>query len=80
MKKFVIVFLAVLFCVCTVEAKYQKAYYKPSTGKYVNGHYKTTANYSKFDNYSTKGNHNFLTGKKGYKNPYKNPCKKKSYK
>lgn len=47
-----------------------KSYYKPSTGRYVAPHYKTSPNKTKFDNYSTKGNYNPYTGKKGYTNPY----------
>lgn len=48
-----------------------KGYYKPSTGRYVMPHYKSSPNKSKFDNYSTKGNYNPYTGKKGYKSPYR---------
>ncbi|HUX35997.1 MAG TPA: hypothetical protein VMV71_03115 [Candidatus Paceibacterota bacterium] len=47
-----------------------RGYYKPSTGSYVAPHYKTTPNHSRFDNFSTKGNSNPFTGKKGYINPY----------
>jgi len=51
----------------SVEAKttYVKSYYKPSTGKYVGGHYKTSADRTKLNNYSSKGNTNPFTGKKG---------------
>ncbi len=48
-----------------------RGYYKPSTGSYVAPHYKTTPNRSKFDNFSTKGNYNPYTGKKGTVNPFK---------
>ncbi len=48
-----------------------RGYYKPSTGSYVVPHYKTTPNRTKFDNFSTKGNYNPYTGKKGTVNPYK---------
>lgn len=48
-----------------------KSYYKPSTGRYVAPHYKTSPNKTRFDNYSTKGNYNPYTGKKGYTSPYK---------
>ncbi len=48
-----------------------RGYYKPSTGRYVAPHYKTTPNRSKFDNFSTKGNYNPYTGKKGTTNPYR---------
>lgn len=48
-----------------------KSYYKPSTGTYVNSYYKTSSNKTKLDNYSTKGNYNPYTGKKGYVSPYR---------
>jgi len=48
-----------------------RGYLKPSTGRYVAPHYKTTPNRTKFDNFSTKGNYNPHTGKKGTVNPYK---------
>ncbi|KKT22798.1 MAG: SH3 superfamily protein [Parcubacteria group bacterium GW2011_GWB1_43_8b] len=48
-----------------------KSYYKPSTGSYVQSYYKTSPNRSKLDNWSTKGNYNPYTGKKGYVNPYR---------
>jgi transcriptional regulator with XRE-family HTH domain len=46
-------------------------YYKPSTHKYVMPYHKTAPNKTKLDNFSTKGNSNPYTGKKGYVNPYK---------
>ncbi|MDO8430174.1 MAG: hypothetical protein Q7S73_02305 [bacterium] len=48
-----------------------KGYYKPSSGRYVMPSYRTSPNKTKIDNYSTKGNYNPYTGKKGYSNPYK---------
>ena len=48
-----------------------RGYYKPSTGSYVAPNYKTTPNRSKFDNFSTKGNYNPYTGKKGSVNPFR---------
>lgn len=48
-----------------------RGYIKPSTGKYVAPHYKTTPNKTKLDNFSTKGNYNPFTGKKGYTSPFK---------
>lgn len=41
--------------------------YTRSNGTYVAPHYKSTPNRSKLDNYSTKGNSNPYTGKKGTK-------------
>lgn len=56
-----------------VEAKTisVRGYYKPSTGRYVAPSFKTSPNRTKIDNYSTKGNYNPFTGKRGYVNPYK---------
>ncbi len=48
-----------------------KAYYKPSTGSYVMPSYRTPPNKTKLDNYSTKGNYNPYSGKKGTVNPYR---------
>lgn len=45
--------------------------YTTKRGTYVQPYYKSTPNYTKFDNYSTKGNYNPYTGKKGYTSPYK---------
>ena len=44
-----------------------RGYYKPSTGSYIMPYYRTSPNNSKWDNWSTKGNYNPYTGKKGYK-------------
>ena len=77
MRKFVTIFIGVLliagsFAIST-EAKTIKikSYYKPSIGKYINSYYKTSPNKTKLDNWSTKGNSNPFTGKKGYAKPYK---------
>lgn len=48
-----------------------KGYYKPSTGRYISPYYRTNSNSTRFDNWSTKGNYNPYTGKKGYANPIK---------
>jgi len=48
-----------------------RSYYKPSTGRYIMPHYRTSPNSTRWDNYSTKGNYNPYTGKKGYTSPYK---------
>ena len=48
-----------------------KGYYKPSTGSYVQPYYRTSPNRSKWDNYSTKGNYNPYTGRKGTVNPWR---------
>jgi len=76
MKKYILVlmlFVGLLSFSTSVEAKTVrvKRYYKPSTGSYVSPSYRTSPNKYKFDNYSTKGNYNPYTGKKGYSSPYK---------
>ena len=76
MKKLLLV-LALLIGVMSFSASADarttrvRGYYKPSTGSYVAPHYKTTPNRSKFDNFSTKGNYNPYTGKKGTVNPFR---------
>jgi hypothetical protein len=77
MKKFIAIFIGVLLVAGaftgSVEAKTikVKSYYKPSVGKYINSYYKTSPNKTRLDNYSTKGNSNPFTGKKGYAKSYK---------
>ena len=71
MKKFILVLTALCFLATPAFAKYQRGYYKPSTGRYVQGYYKTRSDRTLWNNYSTKGNRNPYTGKKGYRNPYK---------
>lgn len=48
-----------------------RGYIKPSTGRYVEPHFRTSPNRTKFDNFSTKGNYNLFNGKKGTINPWK---------
>ncbi len=75
MKKiiFTIIALGLIFSFNITDARTVtvKSYYKPSTGKIVNSYHKTSPNKTKIDNYSTKGNSNPYTGKKGTVNPYK---------
>jgi hypothetical protein len=58
------ILLSFFFIVSADE--YVKGYFKKD-GTYVNGYYRTEANSTKDDNYSTKGNTNIYTGEKGYK-------------
>lgn len=48
-----------------------KGYFKPSTGTFVQPYFKTSPNRTKWDNYSTKGNINPFTGKKGTVDPWR---------
>lgn len=43
--------------------------YTRSDGTYVAGHYRSDANSTRYDNYSTRGNTNPYTGQPGYKSP-----------
>lgn len=47
------------------STRYQSGYYKPSTGTYVQPHYKTISNSTNWDNFSTKDNYNPYNGSKG---------------
>lgn len=44
--------------------------YTRRDGTYVQGHYRSSADSSRLNNYSTRGNYNPYTGQQGYKNPY----------
>jgi hypothetical protein len=47
-----------------------RGYYKPSSGTYVAPSYRSSPNSYKIDNYSSKGNYNPYSGKKGSKSWY----------
>ncbi len=47
--------------------------YTRKDGTYVPEHHRTAPNQTKNDNWSTKGNENPYTGKKGSEEPYKSP-------
>ena len=47
---------------------YVQPYYRKD-GTYVSGHYRSSPNSNPYDNWSSKGNVNPYTGKKGYNNP-----------
>lgn len=76
MKKIIavlILFVGLLSFSASAEARTVrvKSYYKPSTGVYVMPSYRTSPNRTKLDNYSTKGNYNPYSGKKGTKSLYR---------
>lgn len=73
-KKILIVSVLSLFIFAiTAPAGYAytrvKSYYT-KRGTYVQSHYRTSANSTTYDNWSTKGNVNPYTGKRGYKSSY----------
>lgn len=61
----------------SVEALQRVKGYTKKSGTYVAPHLKQSPNKSKFDNFSTKGNINPYTGKKGTINPFKINSKKR---
>lgn len=69
MKKLVLLSLFILLCIPVNADQFVNGYYRKN-GTYVQPHYRSRANYTKFDNYSTRGNYNPYTGQRGSQNPY----------
>ena len=61
----------------SIAGEYVSGYTKKD-GTYVNGYYRSSKDNSTFNNYSTKGNTNPYTGKKGTKNPYSSTYNKRN--
>ena len=72
MKKILISSILVLslfvFGVHQVDASVRVSGYTTKNGTYVAPSYRSSPNKVKYDNYSSKGNYNPYTGKKGSKN------------
>ena len=68
MKLILILLLVALPCVAIADT-YVHGYSKRD-GTYVEPHYRSEANSTKFDNYSTQGNVNPYNGKEGTVDPY----------
>lgn len=69
MKNFIVslILLTLLFTTAqTANALTRVRGYYRTNGTYVQPYYKTSPNTYKFDNYSSNGNYNPWTGKKGY--------------
>lgn len=70
MKKII---FTLIFCItsyaCIAQTypntRYQTGYTRPSTGSYVQPHYKTQSNQTNHDNFTTRGNTNIYTGSTG---------------
>ena len=78
MKRLLII-LACLLWAGAAEAQsadFVRGYYKPSSNTYVAPSYRSRANNTRLDNFSTKGNTNPYSGAKGYKPAYKMPSYK----
>lgn len=71
MKKVIPVLLLTIFlfsiAITVAGAATRVSGYYRKSGTYVAPHYRSTANHKFSDNYSTRGNYNPYTGKKGYK-------------
>ena len=69
----VLIFGILMFNFCYANSSVGGSHYvrahTTKKGKYVKAHRATNPNHSKADNWSTKGNVNPYTGKKGRKNP-----------
>jgi hypothetical protein len=65
-----LLFLSGLISFANARSIRVKGYTRRSTGSYVQSYRRTSPNRNKWDNYSTKGNINPYTGKKGTVNPY----------
>lgn len=68
MKKLLYILLLLCFALPSYSAQRVNGYMR-SNGTYVAPHYRSTSDSYKFNNYSTKGNVNPYTGKKGYTTP-----------
>lgn len=76
---FIVIILVTSFSLVraeSVDAAQKVKGYTKKNGTYVAPHYKSSPNKSKFDNYSTKGNINPYTSKKGTVSPYRISPKK----
>ena len=72
MKSTIFALLLVLTSSVAFADSYVKGYTRKD-GTYVEPHYRSSPNNSKFDNYSTKGNVNPYNGNEGTVDPYYTP-------
>jgi len=66
-------FLIGMFLMGAIEVSFADVYvngYYRSNGTYVNGYYRSNPDSTRMNNWSTSGNINPYTAKRGYKNPY----------
>lgn len=80
MKKIIILILGIFLFTWNFSYAgdtFVRGYFKKD-GTYVAPHYRTKPDNNPFNNYSTRGNVNPYTGKRGYKNPYSNPSYQRS--
>ena len=70
--KLIITIIFLSFSTASLADTYVKGHLTKN-GTYVEPHYRSDANNSRFDNYSTKGNTNPYTGQQGNNDPYELP-------
>ena len=63
--KFIFLTFLLVFSYELSAVQHVRGYTRKKSGKYVQSHYRTTPNNTKYDNYSHKGNLNPYTGKHG---------------
>lgn len=68
MKKYIVA-MAVLACAAASADTYVQPYVTKD-GTFVEGHWRSSSNSTKTDNYSSQGNVNPYTGKRGSEDPY----------
>lgn len=69
--KYAVLALAAIGTVAAAQSSHHVRGYTRSDGTYVQPHEQTNPNSTKLDNWSTKGNTNPDTGKRGTVDPYK---------
>ena len=67
LKKIVVCMLTIFVLASVAEGAQKTRWYIKKNGTYVMPHYKTKRDGTRLNNYSTKGNANPYTSKKGYK-------------
>lgn len=75
---FFLLFTILLLSANCYASNYVKGYTRKN-GTYVQGHFKSSSDFTKLNNYSTRGNLNPYTGKRGNVNPYNYKPKKSKY-
>ena len=73
MKKLILISLTIfaLFGVSQAYASTRVSDYFKKSGTYVMSHYRSDADSTRINNWSSKGNYNPFTGKKGTKSPFR---------
>lgn len=64
-------FVLIVFVNAVEAYAYRTNGYYRRNGTYVQQHYRTSPDNSRWNNYSTRGNYNPYTGRKGYTSPYR---------